>query len=73
MNEIRLHSRIYRRKNIEAAAEAFSEIASFGITRRGAYYHVGLSPRDPASPDNANIQDEFCNYLVYLAKRGTIS
>lgn len=65
-NEIKLNNKIYKKKAIENAVNAFSELANFEINSKGDYYLVEVEMINDVDP--VALSDEFTNYVLYSMK-----
>lgn len=62
MAVLRFHYDVYSKNAIEAAIEAFGEVASSELKDAAPYFEVELSPKEDA--DEAELIGEFGNYVL---------
>lgn len=70
MDDILLHSKIYRKKHLLRTADAFKDLADFRIKKDKEYYRVQVMLKEKEFKDT--ISDEFCNYVISEIKSGTL-
>lgn len=59
---LRFHSKLYQRRAIQAAIEAYEDFADFNLEKQDPYYVVEVSPKE--QEDAAYLPDEFANYVL---------
>ena len=59
---LRFHSKLYARRAVQAAIEAYEDYADFELTKDGAYYVVAVTIKQQEHA--AYLQDEFSNYVL---------
>lgn len=66
MTEARFHQKIYTKKAVQKAAEAYAHLARFRIKREAPYLLVSIS--NQSDLEDELLRDEFCNYALYMRK-----
>lgn len=65
---INFNKKIYTKKAIHSAIEAFENLASFNIREKGNYFIVKIDDMDKEVEDR--LKDEFCNFVLAENKNG---
>ena len=66
--ELKYHKKIYSKKGIKSAMEAFSALAEWSLDMDDDYYIVTYSNADESLQDS--IADEFGNFALHGSIRG---